>query len=146
MKLYHASPVRFDSIKRSQAVADESLEVPVGELQNKIYLTGDLGFALAMAARPNGITSVDNSKISFEHYDEFDPEKSVYVYEVDSETIPAELLEQIDSEQFAADVDELIPAEVKEYKAKDVFNHYEWTEWKHPDEVVEEVKKEFKFQ
>ncbi len=144
MKLYHASPARFDAIKRSQAVADESLTVPVSELQNKIYLTNDFGFALAMAAGPGGITNVDSGKISFDSYDDFDPERSIYVYEIDSETIPVELLEQIDGEQFTADLDELVPSEIKEYKAKEVFNYYERVEWRHLNEVEKETK-EFKF-
>ncbi len=142
MKLYHASKHRFDVIKRSQAqhpAADE-FGVPAGELRNKIYFSPNFGFALAMAAGPNGMTSLSDGQISFERQDEFDPERQVYIYEIDSELIPEELLEQVDDEQVAIDADEIKPEVVHEMKAEQVFEYYELTEWKHPDERKKEMK------
>ena len=62
MKLFHASKHKFDIIERRQAQHPEAdeFDVPGGELQNKIYLTPDLGFALAMAAGPDGMTSLSS--------------------------------------------------------------------------------------
>lgn len=140
MKLYHASKYKFDVIERRQATMVEGNEVPAGELQNKIYFTPDLGFAIAMAAGPDGMTSLRDGAISFEHYDQFDAERPVYVYEVDSESIAPELLERVDDEQFAVDMDEVVPSEMKEYKAGEVFKYYSLVEWKHPSEHNNEIK------
>jgi len=62
MKLFHASKHKFDIIERRQAQHPEAdeFDVPGGELQNKIYLTPDLGFALAMAVGPDGMTSLSS--------------------------------------------------------------------------------------
>ena len=145
MKLYHASKHRFDVIKRSQAKheAAEEFGVPEAELQNKIYLTPSVGFAIAMAAGPNGMTSLRDGTISFENADEFDPERPVYVYEVESDDIGAELIEQIDDDQVAVDLDELQPTHVQEFKAKDVFEHYELVKWSRPNELANELKPKF---
>jgi hypothetical protein len=142
MKLYHASKHRFDVIKRSQAQhpAAEEFEVPEGELQNKIYFSSNFGFALAMAAGPDGMTSLRNGQISFEHQDKFDPERPVYIYEIDSEMVSSDLLEQIDEEQVAIDADEIKPVVVHELKAEQVFEHYELAEWKKPTENTKEQK------
>ena len=142
MKLYHASKQRFDVIKRSQAqhpAADE-FGVPAGELQNKIYFSSNFGFALAMAAGPDGMTSLLDGQISFERQDEFDPERPVYIYEIDSQLIPEELLEQVDDEQVAIDADEIKSEVVHELKAEQVFEYYELTKWKQPDERRREMK------
>jgi|AntRauTorcE11897_2_1112592.scaffolds.fasta_scaffold09940_2 hypothetical protein len=133
MKLFHASKHKFDVLKRQQVVGPDGVEVPASELQNKIYLTPYLGFAIAMAAGPDGMTSVVDGQISFEHYKQFDPERPVYVYEVDSDDIDPELIEQIDDEQVAVDLDELSPDVVHEYKAKNVFDYYKLIEWRHPN-------------
>lgn len=142
MKLYHASKHQFDVLIRKQASHPEAeaFSVPEGELQNKIYLTPSLGFAIAMAAGPDGVTSLVDGKISFENQQAFDPELAVYVYEVDSKNISPELLEEIDEEQYAVDMDELIPEHVENYIAEDVFKYYELTPWKHPDERKAETK------
>jgi hypothetical protein len=135
MKLYHASKHRFDVIKRSHAQhpAAEEFDVPAGELQNKIYFTPDLGFAIAMAAGPDGMTSLVDGSISFENADQFDSQRPVYVYIVESESIAKELIEKVDDEQVAVDLDELIPEEIREFTAQDVFNYYKLTNWKHPN-------------
>ena len=134
MVLYHASAQKFAVMRRNQATMAEGLLVPLGELQNKIYLTPNLGFAIAMAAGPNGITNINDegTEISFEHIDAFDPESTVYVYSVTSENLSADKLEQIDSQQFAFDADELIPESVVEYKARDVFQYYRLVDFIHP--------------
>ncbi len=137
MKLFHASKTKFDVIKRSQALAAEGLEVPEGELQNKIYFTPEIGVALAMGARPPGITSISGGKISFENVDEFDPEEAVYIYEID---IEEDLVEFIDDEQVTIDLDEIRPSIVHEFKAKDVFDYYELSEWRPPAEYTNETK------
>jgi hypothetical protein len=142
MKLFHASKHKFDIIERRQAQHPEAdeFDVPGGELQNKIYLTPDLGFALAMAAGPDGMTSLSDDRISFERADEFDPEKQIYVYEIDSESVDPGLLEQIDDHQIVIDIDELTPVAVHEFKAQAVFKYYEHVEWKRPNESAAKMK------
>jgi len=98
MKLYHASQHKFEKIERRQASMVEGNTVPERELQNKIYLTPDLGFAIAMAAGPDGMTSLVNGTVSFEYYEQFDPGRTVYVYEVDAASLPPALLEKVDDE------------------------------------------------
>lgn len=134
MKLYHASKHKFARIQRKQAEHPEAaaFAVPESELQNTIYLTPDIGFAIAMAAGPDGMTSLVDGKISFERAAEFDPERVVYVYEVDSDALPPELIEAIDDEQVAVDLDFIQPSAVHEFRAKDVFKYYTATDWKHP--------------
>lgn len=102
----------------------DGLSVPLAELQNKIYLTPSLGFALAMAAGPNGITSVHEGTISFEHTDTFNPEETIYVYECNSNVFSPKKIEYIDQDQYAVDEDEAMPIRITEYKAKDVFDYY----------------------
>ena len=68
-------------------------------MKNKIYFAPDLGFALAMAAGPDGMTGLGNGRISFERADEFDAEREVYVHEIESESITPELLEHVDNQQ-----------------------------------------------
>jgi len=134
MKLYHGSKHKFETIKRQQASMVEGNKVPEAELQNKIYLTPDIGFAIAMAAGPDGMTSLVHGEISFEHQDQFDANRPVYVYVVDSTVLAPELLEKVDDEQYALDMDELTPTEIVQYAAKDVFNYYPLVAWKHPSE------------
>lgn len=134
MLLYHASTYKFLVIKRNQATMAEGLSVPSGELQNRIYLTPDIGFSIAMAAGPNGITSIsdDGGEISFEHIEAFDPESTVYVYAVECAHLPSEKLERIDENQFAFDADELVPESVTEHTAIEVFDYYRLVDFVHP--------------
>ena len=122
---------KFAVIKRSQATVSDGVVVPESELQNKIYCTPDLSFALAMAAGPSGITRLDNGTISFENESEFNPEQVIYVYEIDTEQLPEQLVEFVDDEQVAIDMDELVPVAMHEHLAKEVFDHYHLVEWKH---------------
>ncbi len=134
MILYHASAHKFEAIKRNQATVADGLEVPEGELQNKIYLTPSLGFAIAMAAGPQGITSIsdDGAEISFENINDFDSESPVYVYVIESENLPSEKLERIDENQFTLDLDELVPESITVHAAKEVFNYYRLVDFIHP--------------
>lgn len=135
MKLYHASKHKFEKIERRQATAAGGVEVPASELQDKIYLTPDIGFAIAMAAGPEGMTSLVDGEISFENYEQFDESRPVYVYVVDSENLPSELLEKVDDEQLALDMDKIDYDEVKEFKTGDVFKYYKLTNWVHPNDL-----------
>lgn len=136
MKLFHASKHQFAVIKRQQVEHPEAeaFAVPDSELQNKIYLTPSLGFALAMAAGPDGMTSVVDDTISFERADQFDPDRLVYVYEVDGGVIDPVLIEHIDADQVAVDLDELTPTAVHTHRAADVFDHYTQVDWQHPND------------
>lgn len=136
MNLYHASQHTFSTIERRQAqhTEPEAFAVPDTELQNKIYFSPDIGFAIAMAAGPDGMTSLRNGQVSFEHDEQFDGERPVYVYEIDSASIAPELIENVDADQVAIDLDEITPAVIHEFKAKDVFEYYKHTKWVHPKE------------
>jgi hypothetical protein len=127
MKLYHGSPNQFDSIHSSQAQRGEGMEVPEQELLNGIYLTPDYGFALAVGAKPYGATHINDEmkEIEFGHPELFDPNKKVFIYEIDSKKIPQELLKQIDDNQFVVTgINELKPDSVKETTAKELLEFY----------------------
>ena len=145
MKLYHGSKNNFASIRKNQAGKADNIEVPENELLNAIYLTPDYGFALACAARPEGVTNIDgeNKTITFENPDLFDPEEEVFVYEVDTEHIPKEKVIEVDDHQYAiVDIDELEVSGKFTHKAKDVQNYYELKNWK---EKPKEISPEFKW-
>ncbi|MBA4336338.1 hypothetical protein C0416_01005 [bacterium] len=128
MKLYHGSPNNFDTIHNSQAQAGDCINVPDDELLNAIYLTTNYKFALAIASMPEGAADIDEATrtIKFENSEAFDPEKEVYVYEIDSETIPKENLKKIDELQVAVlNTTELKPTIKHIHKAGDVEKYYE---------------------
>lgn len=131
MKLYHGSKDgNLAWIKKQQAQAGEGVEVPKDELLEAIYLTPDYGYALAMAARPEGLTNIDDQKrtIEFEDPRLFDPEKEVYVYEIE---IPDDQARKIDELQYVIEnVDEVEPITRFEHKASDVQQYYELKNWK----------------
>lgn len=144
MKLYHGSKNNFASIRKSQAGKADNIEVPENELLNAIYLTPDYGFALACAARPNGVTNIDGEtkSITFENPELFDAEMDVFVYEVDVENIPKDKIIKVDDGQYAiVDTDELKVLNTFPHKAKEVQNYYELKNWK---EKPQEIKMEFK--
>ncbi len=128
MKLYHGSPNSFDTIRKSQAQAGDDIKVPDDELLNAIYLTPNYEFALAIASMPEGAANIDNETktIKFENPEAFDPEKEVYIYEVDSELIPKENLKEVDELQIAIlNTDEIKPTIKHVCKAGDVEKYYE---------------------
>jgi hypothetical protein len=140
MILYHGSKELLKSLKPHQAVSKDPNQVPKDELLNAIYLTNDFKFALAMGARPEGITQIDNNKIRFEHPELFDPECSVYIYEFDTSDIPAENLRPIDSKQFTVNgVKSLTPKNFRKLKAEELLKYYELTNWKKPETEVKRL-------
>ena len=134
MILYHGSRLNLEKLEKRQAKSPNA-EVPKGELQDAIYLTSDYGSAVAMAARPDGITTIDNTDktIEFEKPEDFDPEADIYIYSVDSQDIPEELLDQVDELQYAALVPELAQKAKEKRKARDVMEFYELINWKEKD-------------
>lgn len=98
MKLYHGPKEEFVAIERRQASKGDHLDVPEKELLEAIYLMPDYGFAFACAARPEGVTDIDNESrtISFENPESSDPEQIIRIYEVDGENIPEKDLVEVD--------------------------------------------------
>jgi len=124
---YHGSKYPLgegEEIERRKATAPEGR--PAEEDMDVIYLTPDFEVALAMAARPEGITEIDhNAKtIHFENPDSFDPNKEVYVYEIDSSIVPEDKITEIDLRQISVDVDEIKPEKVMKVKAGDLKKYY----------------------
>ena len=133
MKLYHGSPKNLTEIKKSQASKGKSPNVPKDELLNAIYLTPDYGFALACAARPKGTTDIDEEtkSITFENPKLFEPQKTVYVYTVETENIPKENIIKVDDLQYAIiGIDNIELSDKNTHKAIDVQNYYELKNWK----------------
>lgn len=138
MKLYHGSPKNFDTIRKNQAQAGDGITVPDNELLNAIYLTPKYGFALAIAAMPEGNANIDEATktIEFENTDAFDPEKEAYVYEIDSESIPKENLKEVNELQVAViKMDEIRPTIKHIHKAGEIEKYYE---------IKKELEKEIK--
>ncbi len=126
MKLYHGSPRSFETIKKSQAQKGQ-VEVPEDELLNGIYLSPNYSFALAIGAMPDGAAHINDAKkeIEFEHPEKFDPDKEVFVYEIDSDKIPQELLKTIDENQVVVmGTNELKPDLVHRTTAREVLSFY----------------------
>lgn len=140
MLLYHRSKEKFEKLKPQQAQAGEGVEVPQDERKKAIYLTPNYKFAVACAARPDGLSKIDNEtgKIEFENPEKFNPEQDIYIYWVNSENIPEEKLKpvkddngEIDENQFAVvDTEELLPDFIEQKKAIEVEKYYELTNWK----------------
>ena len=141
MIFYHGSVKKLQILKRQQARSREDVAVPGNELLNAIYFTPDIGFAIAVASMPEGLAEIDdkNHKITFENPNLFDPEKEIFIYEIDSENIPETKLKKVDDLQYAIDADEIVPERIQELKAEEVLKYYELTNW-----VKKESEKEFK--
>jgi hypothetical protein len=132
MILYHGSSNKFSAIRKSQAQAGEGVSVPEGELLDAIYLTPDIEFAVAVAAKPRGGAQIDseNKTVEFEHPELFDPARKIYIYEVESGKIPADRLRKIDREQYAVvDTDEIMPDRIRELRAEEILRYYRLTNW-----------------
>lgn len=148
MKLYHGSKNgELTVIKKMQATAGEGVEVPKDELLEAIYLTPDYGFALAMAARPEGLTHIDHGIdgkkgiMDLKNAEEdFDPEKIVYVYELD---VPDNHARAIDELQYVVEnINELTPTKRITHRAGDVEQYYELINVR--KEADKEIRREFK--
>lgn len=135
MKVYHGSAFQLDGgvLQPRQANTYEGSGVPESELRNAIYTTPSLEYAIAMAVRPPGRTEIDtvNHKITFDNPQEFNPEKDIYIYEFDLDNIPKDSIEQVDELQIALHLTKgLKPEGVMNFKAKEVMNYYELTNYK----------------
>jgi hypothetical protein len=147
MKLYHASTHELSSLKPQQA-AKGSADVPLEELQNGVYLTPHYDFALAMGSRPeNSGTQLDEitRTITFEKPELFDPNREVFIYTIETDSLPKENVEYIDENQYVIKgLSEVIPNEVKKVKAEEILKYYELTNWKKPTESKKEKGMSFK--
>jgi len=126
MKLYHGSKQGgLAALKKRQAQAGEGVDVPKDELLEAVYLTPDYGYALAMAARPDGVTQINTveKKIEFDNPDNFNPGLDVYVYEVD---IPDDQVRQVDELQYVVEsADKIKVLTQHAHKSGDVGQYYE---------------------
>jgi hypothetical protein len=140
MILYHGSRHKLDRLEKRQAGAPDNTMVPPDELLDAIYFTPDYAFAVACAARPDGVTQIDGEKkeIIFEHPELFDPEQEIFIYQVDSEKIPGENLKQIDGHQYTVvGLAELSPESIEYKKAGDVLNYYKIINWELKENIGE---------
>ena len=130
MKLYHGSKYSLKKLSNKQATNGGFENVPEEELQNGIYLTPNYEFAVAMAARPNGGTRIDDRKIAFENEELFNPEEDIfiYVFNTEDEQFKDKDLEFHNKDEYMVK-GELVPSEVKQIKAKEVFQYYELSKW-----------------
>jgi hypothetical protein len=150
MLLYHGSKRKLDKLTPQQAGAGEGVVVPKDELKKAIYFTPNREFAIACAARPDGLSKIDdeNKKIEFEKPHLYDPNMDIYIYCIDTDKISQENLQpvkddggEIDENQFAVvNMEELTPDSRECLKASEVEKYYELTNWK-PKEVSESENK-----
>ena len=147
MKVYHGSKIspeqlRGGLIEPQQATTYEGSNVPESELQRTIYTTPDLGYAIAMAARPdNSNTKINDElhEINFSNPELFDPNQEIYIYEIETDNFPEASVKQIDKWQIDLAVKEGVkPDGVRKMKAKEVMNYYELTNWKKEGEDLKE--------
>ncbi len=128
MICYHGSKFRFNEIQNKQAQVKEGLIVPEDELLNAIYLTPDYGFAVVMAARPEGLTVIDEQErlVTFGSPEKFNPESKIYIYVVDISSIPEKNVKKVDEYQIAiVGLDFVKPENVIELTAREIFKYYE---------------------
>ena len=151
MRVFHGSTISPDKlnggkIQPQKAVTYEGSGVPEAELQNAIYTTPELSYALAMASRPeNSRTEIDkdNHKITFDNPEGFDPEKDIYIYEFETDVLPEARVKRLknDQDQITLFVNEgLEHVNVHKMKAKEVMNYYELTNYKEEGENLEPPK------
>lgn len=128
--LYHGSRYKLEELDAMQAQSEAEEGVPEGELLRGIYLTPDYEVALAMGARPDGVTRMEEKDgkrtINFESPDAFDPDREVYVYRVKTERVPRKNITKVDDSQFViTGMDSVKPDSVEVKKAGDIFEYYE---------------------
>ncbi len=148
MILYHGSQIKFDTLKRSQAEKADGIEVPENELRNSIYLSPHKSFALAVCSMPKGLTDIDydNMTIKTEFPENFDPNKRVYLYKIDTEKFPKEKFEFLkDGMQVVADFDEMEYDSVEELMAGEVLKYYKLLNYENKEGLAKEIRSEFKF-
>ncbi len=146
MLLYHGSKQKFEKLERRQA-SSPYVDVPEGEKLEAIYLTSDYGFAVAHAARPDGVTRIDNENktIEFEHPEKFDPQIDIYIYTIDGDKIPPEHLKKENELQYAVtELSELEPSFVENKKAEEILKYYKLLNWE-KKENTKEISNENKF-
>jgi hypothetical protein len=144
MELYHGSSKKIEELEARQA--QSSVEVPKGELLNAVYLTPDYGFALACGVRVEGTTNIDSEAktIEFEHPENFDPGKEVYIYRIESDHIPEGYLRKVDEYQYVVEgLKKLAYEQVDIKKAIEVTDFYKLINWE-PKETNPELKRKFK--
>jgi hypothetical protein len=133
MLLYHGSKQLLTELKPQQAASKDPGAVPADELLHAIYFTPEFKFTLAMGARPEGVTNIDNDKITFENPELFDTNEEIYVYEITSSEIPAANLKKVDNRQYAViGLENLKGLAYKVYRAGELLKYYELTNWKEP--------------
>lgn len=146
MKLYHGSKNKIEYLEKRQAQKG-SVDVPRDELLDAIYLTPDYGFAVAMAARPNGESKIDDieHKITFEKPELFNPEENVFIYTIDSEAFPTENIKHVDDLQYAIiGINRISFSSSEIIKARKLLDYYELTNWKESNESNNEISRAFK--
>jgi hypothetical protein len=127
-KVYYHGSKRLlgegETIERRKASAPEGR--PAEEDADAIYLTPDFISAVAFAARPRGITDIDydHKTMHFENPEAFDPNREIYVYEVDAASIPEDKITQIEERQISVDLDSLKPGRVIRMKAGEVTKYF----------------------
>lgn len=120
---YHGSRWLFSKIERRHPVDLDGNPKEGGF--KAVYITSDIGTALAFAARPEGVSNIDHEKrtIHFENPHLFEPEREIYIYHIDISSIPEERMILINKWQVAV-FDEIIPVKVEKYKAGEVTKYY----------------------
>ncbi len=137
MKLYHGSKYKITQLEARQASGTVG-EVPDTELQNALYLTPDYGFAIAMAARPeNGATTTDDERhiITFEKPETFEPDRTIYIYTIDTDDIPDANLLYVDELQYAVRGQNITPIQEEEFTARKVLEYYELANWREGEQI-----------
>lgn len=128
--LYHGSRKKLEKLTAMQALSEAKESVPKGELLKGIYLTPEYEIALAMGARPEGLTQINDNNgkrtISFENPEAFDPKREIYVYRIDTESIPKENIAKVDDSQFViVGIESITPNETETRKAEDIFEYFQ---------------------
>ena len=146
MILYHGSKGKYDNLEKRQAQKADGIEVPKEELQEAIYLSTDYAFALAMCSMPDGLTYVnDDMTIKTEFPEQFDPNMRVYIYSINSESIPAEKLEFLeDGLQVVCHLDKLPYESLTETTAGEVLKYYKLLDYEGGEGAGKEIKQEYK--
>lgn len=144
MILYHGSGRKLDVLEARQAQKADDISVPENELLKAIYLSPEYDLAVAIAAQPHGKAEINDKEktIEFENPHLFNPEKEIFIYEIDTNDIPKENLVEVEKgKQYAIVGMKVKPISVEELKAEEVLKYYKLTNWKKEDkEPNSEIK------